>query len=266
MWDGAGLLGATIAPFPGDVTQGELLHPLPGSLCSHPGILRFFSVLPLQFASTPLAAGHCLQEALVKYPRITWEQLAHRSTQWLFTRASRHARHQSSVITDRRCLSQASSLRCFSFPFQRSYKAGLLRQWLWGRDGEAMKALLIFTGMKRERTRSREKEEMPVVAASVRVPSSDWVRRSAFDPVPTTDAQKIRSKLVTQAGSPAHLRIRFPTPFERLAFGRAAALGPADRPGSPGALKGRGRPWTPRRDKPGRRPALPDHPASVFLT
>ncbi|XP_066893798.1 cell cycle checkpoint control protein RAD9A isoform X3 [Kogia breviceps] len=56
MWDGAGLLGATNAPFPGGVTQGELLHPLPGSLCSHPGILRFFSVLPLQFASTPLAA------------------------------------------------------------------------------------------------------------------------------------------------------------------------------------------------------------------
>lgn len=60
MWAGAGLLGATNAPFAGDVTQGELLHPLPGSLCSHPGILRFFSVLPLQFASTPLAAGKCL--------------------------------------------------------------------------------------------------------------------------------------------------------------------------------------------------------------
>nr|XP_059875707.1 uncharacterized protein LOC132430339 [Delphinus delphis] len=132
IWDGAGLLGATIAPFPGDVTQGELLHPLPGSLCSHPGILRFFSVLPLQFASTPLAAGHCLQEALVKYPRITWEQLAHRSTQWLFTRASRHARHQSSVITDRRCLSQASSVRCFSFPFQRSYKGH--EHVLWDRE------------------------------------------------------------------------------------------------------------------------------------
>lgn len=107
---------------------------------------------------------------------------------------------------------------------------------------------------------------VPVVAASVRVPGSDWVRRSAFDPVPTTDAQKIRSKLVTQAGSPAHLRIRFPTPFERLAFGRAAAMGPADRPGSPGALKGRGRPWTPRRDKPRRRPALPDHVTATSRT
>ena len=55
---GAGRLEATNAPFPGDVTQSELLHHLPGNVCAHPGILHVPSFLLLQL--TALAAGKCL--------------------------------------------------------------------------------------------------------------------------------------------------------------------------------------------------------------
>nr|XP_008532314.1 PREDICTED: uncharacterized protein LOC103560144 [Equus przewalskii] len=57
IWDGVGLLGATHAPFPGDVTQAELSHHLPDDPCSRPEALLFLSVLPLQLAPIPLAAG-----------------------------------------------------------------------------------------------------------------------------------------------------------------------------------------------------------------
>ncbi|XP_046500057.1 uncharacterized protein LOC124228990 [Equus quagga] len=58
IWDGVGLLGATNAPFPGDVTQAELFHHLPDDPCSRPEALLFLSVLSLQLAPIPLAAAH----------------------------------------------------------------------------------------------------------------------------------------------------------------------------------------------------------------
>lgn len=59
MWDGAGILEATDAPLLKQETHSEQLHHLPGSLCSHPRVPFFLSVLSLQFA-TPLDAGKCL--------------------------------------------------------------------------------------------------------------------------------------------------------------------------------------------------------------
>lgn len=60
IWDGAGLVEATGAPLPEYGTQSELLTHLPGSACSHPGVLFFLSILPLRFAPTAVAAGKCL--------------------------------------------------------------------------------------------------------------------------------------------------------------------------------------------------------------